>query len=31
MFFFAFEERNYKYTIFTALVFAVLTYSLFLR
>lgn len=31
MLFFAFEERNYKYTIFTALVFTVLTYSLFLR
>ncbi len=31
MIFFAFEEKNYKYTAFTAVVFAVLTYSLFLR
>ncbi len=31
MFFFAFAERNYKYTAFTAMVFVVLTYSLFLR
>ncbi|MHB9013342.1 MAG: DUF1634 domain-containing protein [Ignavibacteriaceae bacterium] len=31
MFFFAFVERNPKYTIFTAFVFSVLTYSLFLR
>ena len=29
--FFAFEERNYKYTTFTGIVFIVLTYSLFLR
>ncbi len=28
---FAFVERNLKYTLFTAFVFAVLTYSLFLR
>lgn len=31
MLFFAFSERNAKYTVFTALVFSVLTYSLFLR
>jgi uncharacterized membrane protein len=31
MLFFAFVERNYKYTTFTAIVFMVLTYSLFLR
>ena len=31
MFFFAYEEKNYKYTAFTAMVFIVLTYSLFLR
>ncbi|HUI30762.1 MAG TPA: DUF1634 domain-containing protein [Candidatus Acidoferrales bacterium] len=31
MLFFAFAERNYKYTTFTAIVFVVLTYSLFLR
>jgi uncharacterized membrane protein len=31
MLFFAFVERNPKYTIFTAFVFSVLTYSLFLR
>lgn len=29
--FFALVERNWKYTLFTTLVFAVLTYSLFLR
>ena len=29
--FFAFKERNIKYTIFTGLVLAVLTYSLLLR
>jgi uncharacterized membrane protein len=29
--YFAVAERNYKYTIFTGFVFAVLTYSLFLR
>lgn len=28
---FAFVERNLKYTLFTAFVFSVLTYSLFLR
>ena len=31
MLFFAFAEKNYKYTAFTTIVFAVLTYSLFLR
>lgn len=31
MLFFAFTERNAKYTVFTAIVFFVLTYSLFLR
>ncbi len=31
MVFFAFEERNHKYTTFTAIVFIILTYSLFLR
>lgn len=31
MLFFAFTERNAKYTVFTAVVFSVLTYSLFLR
>ncbi len=31
MVFFAVEERNWKYTAFTAFVGAVLTYSLFLR
>jgi uncharacterized membrane protein len=31
MLFFGFAERNYKYTAFTAMVFVVLTYSLFLR
>jgi uncharacterized membrane protein len=31
MVFFAFVERNWKYTLFTALVFSVLSYSLFLR
>ena len=31
MLFFVFVERNPKYTIFTAFVFSVLTYSLFLR
>ncbi len=31
MLFFAFTERNAKYTVFTAIVFCVLTYSLFLR
>jgi len=29
--YFAFAERNLKYTFFTGFVFAVLTYSLFLR
>ena len=29
--YFAVAERNYKYTVFTGFVFAVLTYSLFLR
>jgi uncharacterized membrane protein len=29
--YFAFAERNWKYTLFTSLVFSVLTYSLFLR
>ena len=29
--YFAVEERNWKYALFTGLVFAVLTYSLFLR
>jgi uncharacterized membrane protein len=31
IFFFAFVERNWKYTLFTAFVFTVLTYSLFRR
>jgi uncharacterized membrane protein len=31
MLYFAFWERNWKYTLFTAIVFGVLTYSLFLR
>ncbi len=31
MLFFAFTERNVKYAAFTAVVFSVLTYSLFLR
>ncbi|MCL4510898.1 MAG: DUF1634 domain-containing protein [Bacteroidetes bacterium] len=31
MLYFAFVERNRKYTLFTAFVFSVLTYSLFLR
>jgi len=31
MIYFAFVERNAKYTVFTGFVFAVLTYSLFLR
>jgi uncharacterized membrane protein len=31
MVFFALVERNWKYTLFTGFVFAVLTYSLFLR
>ncbi len=31
VFFFAFVERNWKYTLFTAFVLSVLTYSLFLR
>ena len=31
MLYFAVAERNWKYTIFTAFVFSVLTYSLFLR
>ncbi len=31
MLYFGFAERNAKYTVFTALVFSVLTYSLFLR
>jgi len=31
MVYFAFVERNRKYTMFTGFVFAVLTYSLFLR
>jgi hypothetical protein len=29
--FFAFAEHNWKYTLFTGFVLAVLTYSLFLR
>ncbi len=31
MLYFAFAERNWKYTVFTGIVFSVLTYSLFLR
>lgn len=31
MFYFAMVERNWKYTVFTGIVFSVLTYSLFLR
>ncbi len=31
VFYFAFVERNWKYTLFTAFVIIVLTYSLFLR
>ena len=31
MLFFAFTERNAKYTVFTAIVFLILTYSLFIR
>lgn len=31
MLYFAIAEHNWKYTLFTAFVFAVLTYSLFLR
>jgi uncharacterized membrane protein len=31
MLYFAVAERNWKYTLFTAFVFSVLTYSLFLR
>ncbi len=31
VFYFAFVERNWKYTLFTAFVLSVLTYSLFLR
>ena len=31
MVYFAFEERNGRYTVFTGFVFLVLTYSLFLR
>ena len=31
MLYFAGKERNWKYTLFTAFVFGVLTYSLFLR
>jgi len=31
MLYFAFVERNWKYTLFTGFVFSVLTYSLFLR
>jgi uncharacterized membrane protein len=31
MLYFAFWERNLKYTLFTAIVFSVLTYSLFLH
>jgi uncharacterized membrane protein len=31
VFYFAFVERNRKYTLFTGFVFCVLTYSLFLR
>ena len=31
MVYFAVAERNWKYTLFTAFVFSVLTYSLFLR
>ena len=31
MLYFAFAQHNWKYTVFTAFVFSVLTYSLFLR
>lgn len=31
VFYFAIDERNWKYTIFTSIVLGVLTYSLFLR
>jgi len=31
VFYFAFVERNWKYTLFTSFVLSVLTYSLFLR
>lgn len=31
MLYFAFAERNFKYTVFTAVVLAILSYSLFLR
>ena len=31
MFYFALAERNWKYTVFTGVVFSILTYSLFLR
>jgi uncharacterized membrane protein len=31
VFYFAFVEHNWKYTLFTAFVLSVLTYSLFLR
>ncbi len=31
VFYFAFAEHNWKYTLFTAFVLSVLTYSLFLR
>jgi uncharacterized membrane protein len=31
MLYFAFAERNWKYTLFTGVVFSVLTHSLFLR
>lgn len=31
VFYFAFAERNWKYTLFTGFVLSVLTYSLFLR
>ncbi|MGZ3606158.1 MAG: DUF1634 domain-containing protein, partial [Thermodesulfobacteriota bacterium] len=31
VFYFAFAERNWKYTLFTGFVLGVLTYSLFLR
>jgi hypothetical protein len=31
VFFFAFVEKNLKYTLFTAFVFAVLTYTLFMQ
>jgi len=31
VFYFAFVERNWKYTLFTGFVLGLLTYSLFLR